>query len=316
MRHSHSSIQRIVFDLIIERIDQCIMTLEQLRIFVAVAERLHMTRAAEHLHLTQSAVSAAVTALETRYGMKLFDRVGRGLALNSVGEAFLPEARAVLARAEAARSLLDDLAGLKRGSLSIYASQTIAAYWLPPHMARFHQSYPEIELSLRIGNTHQVIEALSAGEVELGLVEGAEDAPQLERSAIGSDRLILAAAPDHPMAGRRHPLTASDIGQLALALREIGSGTRSEFEAHLPEGIKTDELNVALTLPSNEALLTVVTTSHLVTAISELAARPLIEAGRLVQLPLDLPQRPFYHLRHRERGASRAAEAFLAALQS
>ncbi|WP_312205281.1 LysR family transcriptional regulator, partial [Brevundimonas sp.] len=57
------------------------MTLEQLRIFVAVAERLHMTRAAEALHLTQSAVSAAVNALETRHGARLFDRVGRGLAL-------------------------------------------------------------------------------------------------------------------------------------------------------------------------------------------------------------------------------------------
>jgi len=60
------------------------MTLEQLRIFVAVAERQHMTRAAEALHLTQSAVSAAITALETRHNTKLFDRVGRGLVLNTV----------------------------------------------------------------------------------------------------------------------------------------------------------------------------------------------------------------------------------------
>ena len=77
------------------------MTLEQLRIFVAVAERLHMTRAAEALHLTQSAVSAAVNALETRHGARLFDRVGRGLALNAAGTAFLPEARAVLAHLRA-----------------------------------------------------------------------------------------------------------------------------------------------------------------------------------------------------------------------
>ena len=87
------------------------MTLEQLRIFVAVAERLHMTRAAEALHLTQSAASAAVAALEARYGAKLFDRVGRGLALSDAGAAFLPEAQAVLARAEAAAQALDDLAG-------------------------------------------------------------------------------------------------------------------------------------------------------------------------------------------------------------
>ncbi|WP_024355033.1 LysR family transcriptional regulator [Brevundimonas naejangsanensis] len=295
------------------------MTLEQLRIFVAVAERLHMTRAAEALHLTQSAVSAAVQALETRHGTRLFDRVGRGLALNAAGTAFLPEARAVLARAEAAERLLDELAGLKRGSVRLFASQTIAAYWLPPRMAAFAQSHPGVELHLSIGNTHRVVEAVLAGEAELGLIEGAEDAPRLERIRIGADRLIVVAAPDHPLAGREAALRAADLKALDWALREPGSGTRSEFEAALPRGIAAFDLKTALVLPSNEAILTAVAAGGgagggLVTAISELAARPLIEAGRLVRLPLDLPERPFYRLRHRERGASRAAEAFAAAL--
>lgn len=295
------------------------MTLEQLRIFVAVAERLHMTRAAEALHLTQSAVSAAVQALETRHGTRLFDRVGRGLALNAAGTAFLPEAKAVLARAEAAERLLDELAGLKRGSVRLFASQTIAAYWLPPRMAAFAQSHPGVELHLSIGNTHRVVEAVLGGEAELGLIEGAEDAPRLERTRIGADRLIVVAAPAHPLVGREAALTAADLKALDWALREPGSGTRSEFEAALPRGIAAFDLKTALVLPSNEAILTAVAAGGgagggLVTAISELAARPLIEAGRLVRLPLDLPERPFYRLRHRERGASRAAEAFAAAL--
>ena len=295
------------------------MTLEQLRIFVAVAERLHMTRAAEALHLTQSAVSAAVQALETRHGTRLFDRVGRGLALNAAGTAFLPEARAVLARAEAAGRLLDELAGLKRGSVRLFASQTIAAYWLPPRMAAFAQSHPGVELHLSIANTHRVVEAVLAGEAELGLIEGAEDAPRLERTRIGADRLIVVAAPDHPLAGREATLAAADLKALDWALREPGSGTRSEFEAALPRGMAASDLKTALVLPSNEAILTAVAAGGgvgggLVTAISELAARPLIEAGRLVRLPLGLPERPFYRLRHRERGASRAAEAFAAAL--
>lgn len=295
------------------------MTLEQLRIFVAVAERLHMTRAAKALHLTQSAVSAAVQALETRHGTRLFDRVGRGLALNAAGTAFLPEAKAVLARAEAAERLLDELAGLKRGSVRLFASQTIAAYWLPPRMAAFAQSHPGVELHLSIGNTHRVVEAVLGGEAELGLIEGAEDAPRLERTRIGADRLIVVAAPAHPLAGREAALTAADLKALDWALREPGSGTRSEFEAALPRGIAAFDLKTALVLPSNEAILTAVAAGGgagggLVTAISELAARPLIEAGRLVRLPLDLPERPFYRLRHRERGASRAAEAFAAAL--
>lgn len=295
------------------------MTLEQLRIFVAVAERLNMTQAGEALRLTQSAVSAAVHALETRHGARLFDRVGRGLALNAAGTAFLPEARAVLARAEAAARLLDELAGLKRGSVRLFASQTIAAYWLPVRMADFARSHPRVDLHLSIGNTHQVVEAVLAGEAELGLIEGAEDAPRLERRRIGADQLIVVAAPGHPLAGRDQPLGAADLAALDWVLREPGSGTRSEFEAALPSGMAASDLRTALVLPSNEAILTAVASGGgagdgLVTAISRLAARPLIEAGRLVRLPLDLPERPFYRLRHRERSASRAAEAFAAAL--
>ncbi|WP_313576562.1 LysR substrate-binding domain-containing protein, partial [Brevundimonas sp.] len=188
-------------------------------------------------------------------------------------------------------------------------------YWLPPRMVAFAQSHPGIELYLSIGNTHQVVEAVLAGEAELGLIEGAEDAPRLERTRIAADRLIVVAAPGHPLADRDRELAASDLKALDWALREGGSGTRSEFEAALPRGLAAADLKTALVLPSNEAVAASGGASGgLVTAISELAARPLIEAGRLVRLPLELPERPFYRLRHRERGASRAAEAFAAAL--
>ena len=78
------------------------MTLEQLRVFVAVAERQHVTRAAEALNIAQSAVSASIAALEGRHGAKLFHRVGRRIELTEAGALFLAEARAVLARAESA----------------------------------------------------------------------------------------------------------------------------------------------------------------------------------------------------------------------
>ncbi len=100
------------------------MTLEQLRIFIAVAEKQHVTQAASQLNLTQSATSAAIAALEARYGIKLFDRIGRGIVLTQTGRDFLNEAREVVARAKAAGQVLDDLAGLKRGSLTLAASQT------------------------------------------------------------------------------------------------------------------------------------------------------------------------------------------------
>src|SRR4051812_21868181 len=108
------------------------MTLEQLRIFLAVAEREHVTRAAEALNLTQSAVSAAVRALEERHGIALFHRVGRRIELSEAGRIFRNEAERVLARAQAAELVLSELGGARRGTLAVQASQTVASYWLPP----------------------------------------------------------------------------------------------------------------------------------------------------------------------------------------
>ena len=108
------------------------MTLEQLRIFVAVAEREHVTQAARALNMTQSATSAAITALESRYATRLFDRIGRRIALTEAGRLFLVEARAVLARAAAAERVLADLTDLKRGSLSM----ALAALGLEASIAR------------------------------------------------------------------------------------------------------------------------------------------------------------------------------------
>src|SRR3981189_3640347 len=128
------------------------MTLEQLRIFIAVAEKQHVTQAASQLNLTQSATSAAVAALERRYGIKLFDRVGRGIVLTQIGRDFLNEARAVVGRAKAAARILDDLAGLKRGSLTLAASQTVANYWLPPRLAAVRKAHPGTALPLPVAH--------------------------------------------------------------------------------------------------------------------------------------------------------------------
>lgn len=101
------------------------MTFEQLRIFVAVAEREHVTRAAEMLNVTQSAASGAIAALEAQHDVKLFHRVGRRIELTDAGRMFLEEARAILARVAGAELALDEFGGLKRGTLRIVASQTI-----------------------------------------------------------------------------------------------------------------------------------------------------------------------------------------------
>jgi len=287
------------------------MTLEQLRIFVTVADRQHMTRAAEALHLTQSAVSAAVGALEQRYGTRLFDRVGRGLVLSEAGRVFLPEARAVLSQAQNAAATLDELAGLRRGQLALFASQTVASYWLPPLMVALAQAHPQLILTLTVGNTARVAHAVIEGEAELGFVEGAVNEPALAHTRIGSDRLAIVAAANHPLARAPEP-GWGDLTSADWVLREPGSGTRSEFEqAIAAHGLDPASLNVLLELPSNEALLSAAASGGLVAAVSELAATPMIAAGRICRLPFDLPRRPFELLTHKERRRSHAGAAFV-----
>ena len=287
------------------------MTLEQLRIFVAVAERQHITRAAEALNLTQSAVSSAVTTLESRHGVALFDRVGRGIVLNQAGQTFLDEARGVLARVAAAEGALADLSGLERGRLSIHASQTIASYWLPPRLAAFHAKHPGIALDVAIGNTALVARAVAEGDAELGLVEGEVDDPVLRGSVIDHERLTLVVGRGHPWAAQRMA-GPPDLATTAWVLREPGSGTRSAFEAALAKrGLSVADLNVAMVLPGNEAVRSAVEAGAGAAVMSESVAAPAVASGALVALPLDMPPRAFHLLRHKQRYRSRAGDAFV-----
>jgi DNA-binding transcriptional LysR family regulator len=287
------------------------MTLEQLRIFVAVAERQHMTRAAESLHLAQSAVSAAIAALETRHGAKLFHRVGRGIELSDAGSLFLREARAVLARADAAEVVLSDLGSLKRGMLRVQASQTIASYWLPRHLVAFRRAHPAIDIRLAIGNTAQVAAAIREGEAELGFVEGEISDPHLAVEGVARDSMIVVVGRAHPWC-QSADVGARDFMDADWVLREQGSGTRSVFEAAMADlGVPASELRVAMELPSNESVRAAVEAGLGATALSASVAAPGLEAGLLHHVPFDLPDRTFYAVRHVQRDLSRAAESLL-----
>jgi len=287
------------------------MTLEQLRVFVAVAERQHVTRAAEALNLAQSAVSAAIAALEGRHGAHLFNRVGRGIELTEAGALFLIEARAVLARAEVAETLLSELGGLKRGTLMVQASQTISSFWLPRHLVAFRRAYPGIDIRLSVGNTSQVAASVRAGTAELGFVEGVVDDAVLDSRPVARDQLIVVVGPEHAWA-ERDRLTPEELVDSEWVLREPGSGTRAEFEQALEGlGIASSRLRVVLELPTNEAVRAAVEAGMGATAVSASVAASGIEAGLLSRVHLTLPERQFHVLHHKERHRTGAAEALL-----
>lgn len=284
------------------------MTLDQLRMFIAVAEREHVTAASRALNVSQSAVSASIAALEGRHRVKLFHRVGRGVALTEAGQVFLGEARAVLARVAQAELALSELGDLKRGTLHLVASQTIAAYWLPSRLTAFRDRYPGVTVDLAIGNTGHAAALVKDGAVELGFVEGKVDDPLLAQWELGQDRLMLVQAGS--LAG-----AAIDDQWLRSArwiMREPGSGTRSTFDAAMrARGLDPADLDVALVLPSNESVRTAIEAGAGVGALSALVTAQAVAAGTLRGLPLDLGRRPFFGLRLKERYRSRAAEALL-----
>jgi DNA-binding transcriptional LysR family regulator len=287
------------------------MTLEQLRVFVAVAERQHVTRAAEALNIAQSAVSASIAALEGRHGAKLFNRVGRRIELTEAGALFLAEARAVLARAESAELVLSELGDLKRGVLSVYASQTIAGYWLPRHLVAFRRSHPGVAVRLSVGNTSRAAAAVRGGEADLGFVEGEIDDPALVSETVARDQLVIVVGAEHPWAEAKS-LGKDDLLDVEWVLREPGSGTRSGFEHALEAlGLSPHQLRVAFELPSNEAVRAAVEAGMGAAVISASVAAPSIEAGLLRQADFGLPERCYYALRHAERYRSRAAEALM-----
>jgi DNA-binding transcriptional LysR family regulator len=287
------------------------MTLEQLRIFVAVAEREHVTKAARDLNLTQSATSAAVAALEARYAAKLFDRVGRRIVLTDAGRLFLVEASAVLARAAAAETVLADLAGMRKGRLALAASQTVASYWLPARMHRFHQKFPGVDVHLDIANTERVATSVRDGEVDIGIVEGEVSDPALDAVTVAQDDLVLVVGREHPWADGR-TITGRDLAGTRWVLRETGSGTRAILErAIAAANIRLSELDVAMEFPSNEAVRSAVEAGAGATVMSTLVAASALASGALVKVGFALPKRRFSALRHKERYATKAAAAFM-----
>ena len=293
------------------------MTFEQLVVFVAVAEREHLTQAADAIHLTPSAVSAAIKSLEGYYGVELFHRVGRRIELTSTGKTFLVEAKAMLARVRAAELMLSELGGLQRGNLGVAASQTIASYWLPPVLVGFRSNYPGIQIDLTLGNTRTVAEAVLDGRAEVGFVEGEIEAAALSSVIISEDALMIVVSANHPWSKASSLSVDELVRGSSWVMREEGSGTRSEFENALKRlGGAPSELDVVLTLPSNEAVLSAVRAGHSAAAVSHAAAGIYLQEGILVQAPFELPTREFRLLRHKQRQPSKASLALEAACRN
>lgn len=286
------------------------MDLQQLRIFVAVAEELHVTRAAERLNLTQPAASAAIAALERRYQARLFNRVGRGIELTETGRRFLTAARSVLDRVEAARAVLEDAGELPAGRISIASSQTIANYWLPRRVAAFRAAFPAINLHIVGSNTEEAEKAVLSGDADIGFVARAHH-PAIVRKPMATDRLLLLRAKNSGFL--RYPGNKDDFLNVPWILREKGSDAHAAWQLLAERhGVSWSDLNVLVVMPSNEAVRAAIEDGAGVGIISEHVVHNSIVEKRIEAIDADLPVRTFLLIHHRDRQLSRAQQAFVA----
>ncbi|WP_273367812.1 LysR family transcriptional regulator [Alicyclobacillus herbarius] len=198
----------------------------QMLAFVTVVEEQSFTRAAEKLHISQPAISQHIQNLEQRLEVKLLDRTSKYVRLNRAGEVVYHHAKEILNRYQLMRRLIEDLKTEASGPLHIGASFTFGEYLLPHIVAAFRRQYPQIQPSITIENTHHVLEEVSRGHLDIGIVEGLS-IPEKDVLVIpfAEDTMVLVAASQHPLASKGFA-TREDLEQECWIVREPGSGTR------------------------------------------------------------------------------------------
>ncbi|MBL1208948.1 LysR substrate-binding domain-containing protein [Geminocystis sp. GBBB08] len=299
------------------------MTLDQLRVFLTVAEYLHFTRAADALYITQPAVSAAIHNLETEYGIKLFHRLGRRIELTEAGQLLCIEARKILEQVALTERALKELSNLQRGELKLGSSLTIGNYWLPEKISQFQCHYPNININCTLANSEEICLGTEAGKFDLGLIEGGVKADLKEvlyQEKIGSDRLLIVVGKQHPWFNLES-VKLSDLYNTDWIMREPGSGTQQRLEEALIQwGIVPEKLKTTLIFNTGEMIKAVLENSQTAAGISELMVKKEIKLGTLKAIKIyhdrgkkyqELEMtRPFLKIKHKERFQTKVAQVF------
>jgi aminoethylphosphonate catabolism LysR family transcriptional regulator len=220
----------------------------QLRAFHAVAEAGGFTRAAERIHVSQPTLSGQVAALEARFGVKLFERRGRGIELTDLGRLLRDITRRLFGQEAEAEQLLTSAQGLTTGLLRVGAD---APYQVIPLLARFNRRHPGIRLSMSFGNSERVLQELLDRRCDIAVLPDIQSDARIHAVPFRRDRLVVFVPRDHAWAGRRSLRFAELAGQ-RLVLREPGSTTRAVLDRALAEaGVQP---GMALEIGSREAV--------------------------------------------------------------
>lgn len=179
------------------------MEIFQLRYFVTAARLLHFSRAAEELYISQPSLSLQISRMESELGTPLFHRQGRRVTLTDAGEALLPHAERLLEQEAEARRVVQQVAGLERGRLTLCALPALDQHLLPPWLARFRREHSGVEIRVReLRPARAVAQAVCSGQADLGFVHFPCDTEGLTFRTLLEDEIALVVPEAHPLGAR------------------------------------------------------------------------------------------------------------------
>lgn len=289
------------------------MNLNLLRAYIAVVEAQSFSRAAEALGISQPAASKAVRELESQLDTVLLERQGRSFRLSEPGRTLYDYGRSIFALEREADEAIRAFGSLEGGQLTIGASTTIATYWLPPYVTRFHCRYPGIELRVVSANTRHIAEQLLDCEIDVALVEGPVADARFDTRPWREDEMIVVVPRDQGLSADR--VVATDVlAAQTWIVRERGSGSREATDAVLAGlGIVAPR---TLEVGSNEAIVQTVAAGTGFGLVPRICARDQLALGRVRRImPGQGPiRRQLFRMRLPQRPVSHAALAFEALL--
>ena len=286
------------------------MDIRDLKVFLAAAKHLNYTRAGEEIHLSQPSVSVRIRQLEEELQVRLFDHIGKRVALSEAGRLLEMHARRAVAVLDDARQAIEELQDLERGSLRIGASTTPGMYLVPRIIAEFNKLHPDIAMRLSVKNTGQIEEDIINNEFDLGFVGGHLIGNDIDMLPWCIDELVLIAPPGNPLA-RRKNVKLSDLAKERFICREPGSASRAVVEKYLSQLNFSFEVSVELGNP--EAVKQSVMGGFGIAFLSKFALEAELKAKSLAIVNIkDLRINRELRIIHRkDKHLSRAASAFI-----
>lgn len=285
------------------------MTLEQLKVFVCVANELNVTRAAKTLNLSQAAASASIATLENRYQIHLFSRVGRHFELTETGKLFLPVATDIILRVQEAREFLKKINDPLAGNIKVIVSQTLCNFWLPKILSKFVTKYPSIKVEIEIGNSKQVEKAILNGDFTVGFTEREPFSPKVSSFSVGEDKLFLAVPKKFENLSRIELSEA--LLNIPWVAREEESILRLEAQSALDQIFPDCQLSPSVILPTNEAIREFILTADSFALLPDEIIGSDIDNGLICAAPVNIKPRKFFCLCEKERSLEPYYKTFL-----